>query len=219
MSDLLNKSTVRPVGDAKGLIDYAMRGGTIDSTGAWDPTSREATGWHGWRGLLSNSLSGEDPILSPGHRYEVTNKVWDGREGRRELGKTNAESFALPGNISRAPVQDGGLYTAKGGPNYPPMFDGDVITTRTGPTSFRNATVPGRHMFSGTIDRSFTQTPDGSIYATTIGQGRSPSLLLDMANGLLGPGIFRAQDALAADIVLRGKAPFDYSTIPLPATL
>ena len=204
MGSTKDQSAARPVGNARGLIDYAMRKGSYDGAG-WDPTSPEATGWHGLGGLLSNFRSGEDPINSPGHYYSTTEKVWDGRSGQQDINKTGGEVFVVPGATSRAPVQDGGLYSAKGAPNFPDFLDGDVVTTRTGPNSFRNTTVPGRHLFTGTVDRQFTQTPDGSIYATTIGQGRSPSLLLDFANGLLGPAIFRDQNRLAADTAFSGS--------------
>ncbi len=206
MSDSNNRSSARPAGNARGLIDYAMRNGTVDNAG-WDPTSRHATGWHGWGGLLTNFRSGEDPIYSPGHYYETTEKMWDGRDGKRDIGQTNSEVANVPGTTSRAPIKAGALYTAKGAPNYPSFLDGDVITTRTGPNAFRNATVPGNHLFSGTIDRKFTQTPDGSIYATTTGRGRSPSLLLDFANGVLGPRIFSAQNRLAADTLFGSAKP------------
>ena len=116
MSDTNYKSSARSAGDAKGLIDYAMNKGSYDGTG-WDPTSREATGWHGWKGLLSNFRSGEDPIYSPGHSYRSTERVWDGRSGQRDLGKTDAEVFIVPGTTGRAPIQNGGLYIAKGAPH------------------------------------------------------------------------------------------------------
>jgi hypothetical protein len=205
MSDSNDKSSARPAGNARGLIDYAMRNGTVDGAG-WDPTSREATGWHGWGGLLSNFRSGEDPIYSPGHYYKTSEKVWDGRDGKRDLGKTGTEIFTVPGTTSRAPIQDGALYRAKPWPDARDwLLGGDVITTRTGPNSFRNATVPSRHPFNGTVDRQFAQTPDGSIYATTIGQGRSPALLIDVLNGFAGPRIFGGQNRLAAEAVFGGK--------------
>src|SRR5690606_15724636 len=123
-------------------------------------------------------------------------KICDGRTGNCDLNRTNAEVLVVPGATSTAPIRDGGEYTAR-------AFDipGNVITTQTGPHSFRNTTVPGQHPFSGTVDRRFTQTPDGSIYATTIGQGRAPSLLADFANGILGPGIFQGQNRLGGGSV------------------
>lgn len=117
----------QPVGDAKGIIDYTIRGGAANNTG-WDPTSPEATGWHGRQGLLSNYRSGEDPIYSPGHHYTHTEKICDGRTGNCDLSRTNAEALVVPGATSTASIREGGKYTAR-------AFDipGDVITTRTGP--------------------------------------------------------------------------------------
>lgn len=167
-----------------------------DNDGEWDPTSPQAIGWHGLFSFLSNYRSGEDPIRSPGHHYTHTEKICDGRTGNCDLNKTNAEALVVPGATSAAPIRDGGKYTAR-------AFDipGNVITTRTGPHSFRNTTIPDQHPFSGTVDRRFTQTPDGSIHATTIGQGRAPSLLVDFANGFLGPSIFQAQNRLGGGTI------------------
>ena len=188
----------QPAGNAKGIIGNPMRDGATND-GEWDPTSPEAIGWHGLFGFLSNYRSGEDPIRSPGHHYTHTEKICDGRTGNCDLNKTNAEALVVPGAAGRAPIKSGEKYTASAFGS-----DNTVVTTQTGPHAFRNTTVPGQHLFSGTVDRSFSQNPDGSIYATTTGEGRHPSLGWDIVNGLLGPGIFRSQNQRGADAVFGG---------------
>lgn len=198
MSDR-NSVRIQPSATAKGTRDHAQRAARENDAG-WDPTSRQATGWHGLLGFVSNYRSGEDPIYSPGHSYPHTEKICDGRTGKCDLNKTNAEALIVPGATSTHPIDSGGIYQAKGriGPLKP---SGDVVTTQTGPHSFRNTTIPGRHLFSGTVDRSFTQTPDGSIYATTTGNGRHPSIVMDVLNWLVGPGILQSQNQSGAKTV------------------
>lgn len=190
---------IAPSAAAKVTRDKALRAASENDAG-WDPTSPQAVGWHGLLGLASNYRSGEDPIYSPGHSYTHTEKICDGRTGNCDLNKTNAESLIVPGATSRTPIDSGGIYRAKAhlGPLTVP---GDVINTQTGPQSFRNTAIPGRHLLSGTVDRSFTQAPDGSIYATTMGNGRSPSIVMDIVNWLIGPGVFQSQNQNGAGAV------------------
>ena len=199
MSDR-NSVRIQPSATAKEARDHALRAARENDAG-WNPTSRQATGWHGLLGFVSNYRSGEDPSYSPGHSYTHTEKIWDGRTGNCDLNNTKAEALIVPGATSTRPIDSGGIYQAKArmGPFAP---SGDVVTTQTGRHSVRNTTIPGRHAFASTVDRSFTQAPDGSIYAATTGNGRHPSIVLDVVNRLLGPEVFQSQNHIGARAVL-----------------
>lgn len=198
MSDR-NSVRIQPSATAKSIRDNALRAARENDAG-WDPTSPRAIGWHGLLGFVSNDRSGEDPIYSPGHSYTHIEKICDGRTGNCDLNKTNAESLIVPGATSRVPIDSGGIYQAEAHLG-PFMVPGDVVTTQTGPHSFRNTTIPGRHPLAGTVDRSFSRGPDGSIYAATAGNGRHSSMVLDVMNWLLGPGIFESQNRDGAQTV------------------
>lgn len=134
-----------------------------------------------------------------GHYYKMTQKICDGTKAVCHIERTNSQRCVLPGRIGTQSINSDSIYLVYGGA-YDLLPGGFVRTTKWGDYSFRNQTT-ALHPFAGTIDRVFTRGSDGSVYATTVGQGTAETKFQDVVNSSLGPTMFKAQNILCGELV------------------
>ena len=139
-----------------------------------------------------------------GHIYDVPRtRVCNGATQTCDISRIDSRACVIPGHSGGAPINNGTIYTVGFGfqPFYggAPVFPvGTVITTKyPNGLRFRNTTTIA-HPLSGTVDRIFDVSANGSIFVTTVGRGDA-FLPTDTLNEYFGPGIFRAQNQICAE--------------------
>jgi RHS repeat-associated protein len=149
---------------------------------------------------LAKRLPLTGPSQGRGHYYQRRDRLCDGSRSKCHVERVNSRRCVLPGRIGTQPIKSGAQYAVYGSAYDVAQIPFFVRSYQTGRYSFRNQTSTF-HAFAGRVDRVFEKAPDGSVWVTTTGRGKSLVQALDDWNEELGPKVFAAQNKLCAELV------------------